>query len=307
MSHQHTISREVTCEGVGLHTGIRVALALKPAPIDFGIVFHRRDVGPSAYLEAIPEHVIDTRHATTLGKDGMEVHTVEHLMAALAGMGIDNCLIDLNGPEVPALDGSARPWVELLQEAQRKRQFAPKIYLKVKERTVVSDGSRFLQLVPSDGLAVFYTMSFHFPFLGEQSVAFNLSRKTFIEHIAPARTYVFLQDVEKLRGLGLAKGGSLENTVVITEEGVINGGLRWRDELVRHKVLDMIGDLYLLGKPLVGSLIAYGAGHELHVQLAQEIRRQLVPKKTGSPFPAVIEKLVEPLLSSSEMMEKAAI
>jgi UDP-3-O-[3-hydroxymyristoyl] N-acetylglucosamine deacetylase len=307
MSHQHTLSREVSCQGVGLHTGLKVSLTLKPAPIDHGIVFRRTDVGPSALIEAVPENVQDTHHATTIGKNGVEVRTIEHLMAALAGMGIDNCLIDLSGPEVPAMDGSARPWVELIQGAQRKRQFAPKTYLKVRDRIVVSNGSRFLQLVPSEKLTVFYTMSFSYPFLGEQSVAYNLSRKTFIENIAPSRTYVFLQDVERLRNAGLAQGGSLENTVVVSDEGILNGGLRWRDELVRHKVLDIIGDLYLLGSPVVGTLIAYGAGHELHVQLVQEIRKQLMPKRADFPLPTVIERLVLPLLPPQEMIEKAAI
>jgi UDP-3-O-[3-hydroxymyristoyl] N-acetylglucosamine deacetylase len=305
MSHQHTLSREVTCEGVGLHTGLKVSLTLKPAPIDHGIVFHRIDIGPSALVEARPENVQDTHHATTIGRDGVEVRTIEHLMAALAGMGIDNCLIDLTGPEIPAMDGSARPWVDLIQRSQRKRQFAPKTYLKVRERIVVSNGSRFLQLVPSEKLTVFYTMSFSYPFLGEQSVAYNLSRKTFIDNIAPSRTYVFLQDVERLRSAGLAQGGSLENTVVVSDEGILNGGLRWRDELVRHKVLDIIGDLYLLGSPVVGTLIAYGAGHELHVQLVQKIQEQLMPKKADFPLPTVIEKLVQPLLPSQKMVEKA--
>lgn len=284
-----------------------ISLTLKPAPIDHGIVFHRTDMGPSALIEAMPENVQDTHYATTIGKNGVEVRTIEHLMAALAGMGIDNCLIDLSGPEVPAMDGSAGPWVDLIQRARRRRQFAPKTYLKVRDRIVVSSGGRFLQLVPSEKLTVFYTMSFNYPFLGEQSVAYNLSRQTFIDNIAPSRTYVFLQDVERLRSAGLGQGGSLENTVVVSDEGILNGGLRWRDELVRHKVLDVIGDLYLLGSPVVGTLIAYGAGHELHVQLVQEIQKQLMPKKAEFPIPAVIERLVQPLLPRQEMVEKAAI
>lgn len=307
MSHQHSISREVSCKGVGLHTGLSVSLTLKPAPIDHGIVFHRTDIGSSALVEAVPENVQDTHYATTIGKNGVEVRTIEHLMAALAGMGIDNCLIDLSGPEVPAMDGSARPWVDLIQRARRRRQFAPKTYLKVRDRIVVSSSGRFLQLVPSEKLTVFYTMSFRYPFLGEQSVAYNLSRETFIDNIAPSRTYVFLQDVERLRSAGLGQGGSLENTVVVSDEGILNGGLRWRDELVRHKVLDVIGDLYLLGSPVVGTLIAYGAGHELHVQLVREIQKQLMPKKAEFPLPAVIERLVQPLLPRQEMVEKAAI
>ena len=306
MSHQHTISREVSCHGIGLHTGASISLTLKPASIDHGIIFRRTDLHPAALVEAIPENVLDTHHATTIGKNGVKVRTIEHLLAALAGMRIDNCLVELDGPEIPAADGSARPWVELLQKAQRKRQFAPKTFLKVKERVVVSDGTRFLQLVPSEKLMVFYTMSFGYPFLGEQSVAYNLSRKTFMENIAPARTYVFLQDVERLRAIGLAQGGSLENTVVITEEGILNGGLRWRDELVRHKVLDVIGDLYLLGKPLVGTLIAYGAGHELHIRLVQEIQKQLAPRRADCSLPTVIEKWVTPLLPAGEMLEEPA-
>ena len=307
MSHQHTLFREVSCRGVGLHTGLDVSLTLKPASIGHGIVFRRTDIGPSALIEAIPENVQNTHYATTLGKNGAEVRTIEHLMAAFAGMGVDNCLVNLSGPEVPVMDGSARPWVDLIQRAQRKRQFAPRTYLKVRERIVVSDGSRFLQLVPSEKLTVFYTMSFSYPFLGEQSVAYNLSRKTFVDSISPSRTYVFLQNLERIRSAGLGKGGSLENTVVVSDEGILNGGLRWRDELVRHKVLDVIGDLYLLGSPVVGTLIAYGAGHELHVRLVQEIQKQLMPKKADFPLPAVIEKLVQPLLPHQEMVEKAAI
>jgi UDP-3-O-[3-hydroxymyristoyl] N-acetylglucosamine deacetylase len=306
VSHQHTVSQEVSLQGIGLHTGARVEAILKPAPTDHGIVFRRVDLNPPVSVEAKPDNVIDTRHAVTLGKEKVGVQTVEHLLAALAGMGIDNCLIELNGPEVPAVDGSARPWVELIQKAQRKRQFAPKTFLKVKERIVVSDGPRFLQLVPSDKLMVFYTMSFGHPFLGEQSVAFNLSRRTFVECIAPARTYVLLQDVERLRAMGLAQGGSLDNTIVIAEDGILNGGLRWRDELVRHKVLDVIGDLYLLGKPLVGTLIAYAAGHELHIRLVQEIQKHLEPKRANSAAPSLIERLVTPLVPGAEMLEKPA-
>jgi len=282
-------------------------MTLKPALANTGIVFQRRDLPESPIVGARPENIQAVHHAITLGKKGVTVRTVEHLLSALAGLGVDNLLVELEGGEVPAMDGSARPFVELLLQAGVRRLFQPKTYLKVKRRILVQEGKRSVQVVPSEGLKVFYTMSFDHPLLGEQSVAFNISREIYAREIAPSRTFGFLKDVPYLREMGLALGGSISNAILVGEEGVLNGGLRYPDELVRHKVLDLLGDLCLLGKPLVGTVIAYGAGHSLHAQLVKEIQRQLdLEEAQEASLPRVIEKWVKPLLPISEPLETLA-
>lgn len=275
MSTQQTIQRPVSCSGIGLHTGKPVRMTLRPASEGFGIVFKRIDLGEDALVEARPEHVADVHYSTTIAKDGVEVRTIEHLMAALAGLGIDNLLVELVGEEVPAADGSAAPFAELIREAGLLKQQAPRTSLRVKRPIAIDLGNRSIRLVPSKTLKVIYTMTFDHPLLGEQTVALPISSEVFIREVAPARTYGFLKDVEHLRSRGLAKGGSLGNAIVIGEEGILNGKLRFRDELVRHKILDLLGDLYLLGKPVVGTIIAHSAGHLLHTKLVREIQRQL--------------------------------
>ncbi len=308
MSHQRTLERPVRCKGIGLHTGEKVAMTLYPAPANRGVIFRRTDLPSAPTIEARPEHVVDTQYATTIAKNGASVKTIEHLMSALAGMGVDNVQVDLTGPEVPILDGSAAPFVELLRQAGLRRQFAPKTFLKVRQPITVEVGTRSLRIVPSQRLKVIYTMCFDHPVLGEQTVAMEVGRDRYAREVAPSRTYGFVSDLDMLSRLGLAKGGSLENAVVIGEDGVLNGPLRFPDELVRHKILDLLGDLYLLGKPLVGTIIAHGAGHQLHLQLVHRIQEHLgAEPEPFSLSAAAVEQWVSPLLPPSRPLKAAAV
>ena len=305
MSHQRTLQTVATCEGIGLHTGQSVRVCLRPAPANSGVVFKRVDLPAAPTIEAKPANIVDVHHATTIGKGGVKVRTIEHLMAAFAGMGLDNVLVELHGEEVPVMDGSAAPFVEIIRKAGLRRQMAPRTYLKVKERLVVEAERRSIQIVPSERLQVIYTMRFDHPLLGEQSVAFDISRDTFVREIAGCRTFGFLKDVEGLRRRNLALGGSFENAVVIGDGGVVNGDLRFRDELVRHKVLDLLGDLYLLGKPVLGTVIAHSAGHLLHTRLVQEIQRHLDLQQVTPARKSVIERWARPLLQPERSLKVA--
>jgi UDP-3-O-[3-hydroxymyristoyl] N-acetylglucosamine deacetylase len=309
LSHQRTLDKPVQCEGVGLHTGEHAALVLRPAPANKGVFFRRTDLPGAPVIPARPEYVIDTQYATTLAKNGASVKTIEHLMAALAGMGVDNVQIDLSGPEVPIFDGSALAFVEVLRKAGLRRQFAPKTFLKVRQPITVEVGTRSLRIVPSERLKVIYTMCFDHPILGEQTTAMDVGRERFIRDVAPSRTFGFLRDIEMLRRMGLAKGGSLDNAIVVAEDGILNGPLRFSDELVRHKILDLMGDLFLLGKPLVGTIIAQGAGHQMHVQLVRRIQEQL-GQTAPEPFSlsaAAVEQWVSPLLPTTRGLKPAVL
>jgi UDP-3-O-[3-hydroxymyristoyl] N-acetylglucosamine deacetylase len=221
---------------------------------------------------------------------------------------VDNVQVDVTGPEVPILDGSAAPFVDLLRQAGLRRQFAPKTFLKVRQPITVEIGTRSLRIVPSQRLKVIYTMCFDHPVLGEQTVALEVGRDRYARDIAPSRTFGFLRDLDLLMRLGLAKGGSLENALVIGEEGVLNGPLRFPDELVRHKILDLLGDLYLLGKPLVGTIIAHGAGHQLHLQLVHRIQEDLgLAPEPFSLSAGAVEQWVSPLLPSSGPLKAAVV
>ena len=283
-------------------------MTLYPAPANRGVVFRRMDLPTAPTIEAQPDHVVDSQYATTIAKDGASVKTIEHLMSALAGMGVDNVQVDLTGPEVPILDGSAAPFVELLRQAGLRRQFAPKTFLKVRQPIAVEMGTRSLRIVPSQRLKVIYTMCFDHPLLGEQTVAMEVVRERYEREVAPSRTFGFLRDLDMLSRLGLAKGGSLENALLIGEEGVLNGPLRFPDELVRHKILDLLGDLYLLGKPLVGTIIAHGAGHQLHLMLVRRIQEHLgMAPEPFSLSAAAVEQWVSPLLPSSRPLKAAVV
>jgi UDP-3-O-[3-hydroxymyristoyl] N-acetylglucosamine deacetylase len=305
VSHQRTLQTAAACEGIGLHTGQTVRMCLRPAAANFGVAFKRIDLPASPTIEANPANIVDAHHATTIGKGGVKVRTIEHLMAAFAGMGLDNVLVELNGEEVPIMDGSAAPFVELIKKAGLRRQMVPRTYLKIKERLVVEADRRSIQIVPSERLQVIYTMRFDHPLLGEQSAAFDISKETFISEIASCRTFGFVKDVEELRRRNLALGGSFDNAVVIGEGGVLNGDLRFRDELVRHKVLDLLGDLYLLGRPVLGTVIAHSAGHLLHTRLVQEIQRHLDIQHAAPARNGVIERWVRPLLQSERSLKVA--
>ncbi len=305
MSHQRTLQTAAACEGIGLHTGRTVRMCLRPAAANVGVAFKRIDLPASPTIEANPANIVDAHHATTIGKGGVKVRTIEHLMAAFAGMGLDNVLVELNGEEVPIMDGSAAPFVELIKKAGLRRQMVPRTYLKIKERLVVEADRRSIQIVPSERLQVIYTMRFDHPLLGEQSAAFDISKETFISEIASCRTFGFVKDVEELRRRNLALGGSFDNAVVIGEGGVLNGDLRFRDELVRHKVLDLLGDLYLLGRPVLGTVIAHSAGHLLHTRLVQEIQRHLDIQHAGPARNGVIERWARPLLQPERSLKVA--
>src|SRR3954467_13249542 len=270
MNAQRTLRRSIACAGIGLHSGKKVALSLRPAPAGAGIRFRRADLG-GLEVPATVQHVGGINYATGLTRDAVHIDTVEHLLSALVSLNIDNVLIELNSPEVPIMDGSAAPFVYLIQEAGVKVQAAPRTYLKIVRPISISRGDKRIALFPSDHFKITYSVSYDHPLLRHQSRTIRITEESFIEDIAPARTFTFLKDVEMLRQNGLALGGSLENAIVLGETGVLNNALRFDDEFVRHKILDAIGDLALVGYPVVGHLVAHRAGHALHTEFAAKI------------------------------------
>jgi UDP-3-O-[3-hydroxymyristoyl] N-acetylglucosamine deacetylase len=271
MNSQRTLRRPVSCSGIGLHSGQKVTLSLKPAPADYGIRFQRSDLG-GLEIPATVTHLGGIRLATGLTREAVSVETVEHLLAALTALGIDNVIVELNTPEVPIMDGSAAPFVYLiLNEAGVKRLAAPKKFLKVVRPISLSQGDKRIALYPSDHFKVTYSISFDHPLIRHQSRTMTITDETFVEEIAPARTFGFLKEVEMLRQRGLALGGSLDNAIVLGETGVLNNALRFEDEFVRHKILDVIGDLSLVGYPVIGHLVAHRGGHALHTAFASRI------------------------------------
>jgi UDP-3-O-[3-hydroxymyristoyl] N-acetylglucosamine deacetylase len=263
----------VHCAGIGLHSGQKVTLSLKPAPADYGIRFQRADLGG---LE-IPAHVSHLggrqQLQTGLVSDNGSVETVEHLLAALRSLGIDNVCVELNHPEVPIMDGSSAPWVYLIQDAGMKELNVPRRTIEILRHIQVQHGDKRIALYPSDGFKISYTISFDHPLLRHQQKTMELDEQVFVDEIAPARTFGFLKEVEMLRQKGLALGGSLENAIVLGETGVLNP-LRFEDEFVRHKILDVIGDLALVGHPIQGHLVVHRGGHALHTAFAAELLRQ---------------------------------
>src|SRR3954454_585580 len=270
MSAQHTLRRPVSCTGIGLHSGNKVTLSLKPSPADSGIRFQRSDLG-GLEIPAIVTHLGGIQYQTGLTREAVSVETVEHLLAALTALSIDNAIIELNSPEVPIMDGSAAPFVYLLQEAGVKRLQAPRRYLKVLRPISLTHGDKRIALYPSDHFKVTYSISFDHPLLRHQSRTMRITEETFVEEIAPARTFGFLKEVEMLRQRGLALGGSLDNAIVLGDTDILNKALRFEDEFVRHKILDVIGDLSLVGHPVVGHLVAHRGGHALHTAFAARI------------------------------------
>jgi UDP-3-O-[3-hydroxymyristoyl] N-acetylglucosamine deacetylase len=269
MAYRRTLRREVACTGIGLHSGRPVRLRLLPAPAEHGIRFARTDVGVE--IPATLGHIGGQDHATTLCRDGVSVATVEHLLAALHGLGVDDARVEVNGPEVPVLDGSAAPFVILLHEAGLRPLAVPRMHLRVREAVEVVHGAKRARLVPAEHFEISYAIGFDHPLLRHQALSLRVTPRTFTEALAPARTFGFLREVEMLRKGGLALGGSLENAVVIGETGVLNNKLRFEDEFVRHKMLDAVGDLALLGYPLLGRLEAEKAGHALHAAVARKL------------------------------------
>jgi UDP-3-O-[3-hydroxymyristoyl] N-acetylglucosamine deacetylase len=270
MSAQRTLRRSISCTGIGLHSGNKVTLSLKPAPADFGIRFRRTDLG-GLEIPATVQHLAGINYATGLSRDAATVETVEHLLSALVSLGVDNALVELSQPEVPIMDGSAAPFVYLIHEAGVKRLTPPRRYLKVVRPISLSRGDKRIAIYPSEHFKVTYSIAFDHPLLRHQSRTMRINEDTFVEEIAPARTFGFLKEVEMLRQQGLALGGSLENAIVIGDTGVLNNALRFDDEFVRHKILDVIGDLALIGHRVIGHVVAHRGGHALHTAFAAQL------------------------------------
>lgn len=283
MLKQRTLKKIVTATGVGLHTGEKVRLALRPAPPDTGIVFERTDVSPAICIPARPESVRDTRLSSCLiakAADGTEVRvsTVEHLMSALAGLGIDNLFVEVTAPEIPILDGSAAPFVYLLQSAGLVEQNRAKRFVRILKPVEVRDGpdagGRWARLTPHEGFRLDFSIDFNHPAVDRtgQSASVDLGLTPYVREVARARTFGFMQDVETMRANGLALGGSLDNAIVMDEFRILNNdGLRYADEFVKHKILDAIGDLYLLGHPIIGAYSAHKSGHALNNRLLRSL------------------------------------
>jgi UDP-3-O-[3-hydroxymyristoyl] N-acetylglucosamine deacetylase len=274
MLAQRTLNTAIKTTGVGLHTGARVELNLRPAAPDTGIVFHRIDLAHAVSIPAHATNVGDTRLSSTLTLGGASISTVEHLMSACAGLGIDNLHIDVAGPEIPIMDGSAAPFVFLLQSAGIVEQTAPKRYLRIVATIEVNDGDKWARFEPFDGFKLDFTIDFPHPVFGSENrhVVIDFAQHSYVKEVARARTFGFMQDVEAMRSAGLALGGSLQNAIVLDETRVLNSeGLRFDNEFAKHKVLDAIGDLYLLGHPMIGQYTAFKSGHALNNALTRSL------------------------------------
>ncbi len=267
MIRQRTLRNAIKATGVGLHTGEKVYLTLNPAPVDTGIVFRRVDLDPVAEIPARAENVGDTTLSTSLVVDGERVSTVEHLLSAMAGLGIDNAFVDVSAPEVPIMDGSAGPFVFLIQSAGIEEQNAAKKFIRIKRPVTVEDGDKVASFLPFDGFKVSFTIDFDHPVFRDRSAhaEVDFSSTSFVKEVSRARTFGFMHEIEYLRSKGLARGGSVDNAIVVDEYRILNqDGLRYDDEFVKHKVLDAIGDIYLLGYSLIGEFRAHKSGHALN-------------------------------------------
>lgn len=270
MIRQRTLKNVIRATGVGLHTGKKVYLTLRPAAADAGIVFRRVDLDEPVEIKASPENVGDTRLSTSLVKGDVRISTVEHLLSAMAGLGIDNAIVDVSAPEVPIMDGSAGPFVFLIQSAGIVEQNAPKRFFRIKRTIKVQDGDKWAQFEPFEGFKVSFAIDFDHPVFKSkiQQAEVDFSTTSFVKEVSRARTFGFMRDIEQLRERELALGGSLDNAVVVDDFRVLNeDGLRYEDEFVKHKILDAIGDLYLLGHSLIGAFSGYKSGHTLNKQL----------------------------------------
>jgi len=274
MIRQRTLRNVIRATGVGLHTGDKVYLTLRPAAPDTGVVFRRVDLPQPVEIRACPENVGDTRLSTTLVKDGVRISTVEHLLSAFAGLGIDNAYVDVSAPEVPIMDGSAGPFVFLLQSAGIEEQSRPKRFIRIKRRVSVEEGDKFALFEPYRGFKVEFSIDFDHPAFSSRSQAATVDFTTtsFVKEVSRARTFGFLRDIEALRQQNLALGGSMDNAVVVDDYRVLNDeGLRYEDEFVKHKILDAVGDLYLLGHSLIGSFRGHKSGHALNNRLLRAL------------------------------------
>ena len=274
MLRQRTLKNSIRATGVGLHSGQKVFMSLLPAGPDTGVIFRRVDLEKPVEIPAYALNVGATELASTLMKDGAKVATVEHLMSAIAGLGIDNCVVELSAPEVPIMDGSSGPFVFLIQSAGIQEQDAPKRFIRIKQPLQVQDGDKFARFEPFEGFRVSFSIDFRHPVFktSRQTATIDFSTTSFVKEVSRARTFGFMRDVETMRSKNLALGGSLDNAVVLDEYRVLNNeGLRYEDEFVRHKILDAIGDLYLMGHSLIGSYTAYKSGHQLNNKLLRAL------------------------------------
>ena len=277
MIRQRTLKNTIRATGVGLHSGKKVYLTLKSAPVDTGIVFCRTDLDPVVEIAARAENVGETTLSTTLVKDGVKVATVEHLLSAMAGLGIDNAYIEVSAEEVPIMDGSAGPFVFLIQSAGIEEQASAKKFIRIKKEVTVKDGDKVATFVPFNGFKVSFTIDFDHPaFKGRsQETSVDFSSTSFVKEVSRARTFGFMRDIEQLRAMNLALGGSVDNAIVVDESKILNeDGLRYDDEFVKHKVLDAIGDLYLLGNSLIGEFKGHKSGHDLNNKLLRALIAQ---------------------------------
>jgi UDP-3-O-[3-hydroxymyristoyl] N-acetylglucosamine deacetylase len=302
MLRQRTLKSLVSATGVGLHTGQKVRMSLRPAQPDSGIVFRRLDLPGAADIPARADLVGETRLCSCLVSGEVKIHTIEHLMSALSGLGVDNAYVDLDGPEVPIMDGSAAPFVLLIQQAGIEEQGAPKRFLRVKKRIEARDGDKWAVLEPYEGFKLSFSIVYRHPVIEKSNTALTVdfANTSFLKEVARARTYGFMHDVEDLREVGLALGGGLENAVVLDEHRVLNAeGLRFGDEFIRHKILDAIGDLYLLGRPLLAAFSAHKSGHALNNRLLRQLAAdasatEVVTFERAEEAPAGVGGLLRP-------------
>jgi UDP-3-O-[3-hydroxymyristoyl] N-acetylglucosamine deacetylase len=262
----------VACEGIGLHSGAPVSMRMLPAPSGTGIVFRRTDLD-GYEIEAISRNVARVSYATSLMKKGVFISTTEHLLSAFIGMGIDNAIIELDNLELPILDGSAKPFVEMIQKAGIRKQRRPRKYLKIARELELREGDKFIAVYPANSYSVSYSINFPHPLIGKETFEVELTNGSYLRQIAGARTFGSREDEQAMRNMGLIRGASRENCIVLTRDGVENGPLRFRDEFVRHKILDLVGDLALLGKQVLGKVVADRAGHAMHTALVSRILR----------------------------------
>ena len=260
------------CSGIGLHSGAPVSMRIIPGPPGTGIVFRRVDLD-GFEIEAISRNVARVSYATSLMKKGVFISTTEHLLSAFVGLGIDNAIVELDNLELPILDGSALPFVELIQKAGIRKQRRPRKYLKILREVEMREGNKFIAVHPADSYSVSYSINFPHPLIGKETLQVELANGSYVRKIAAARTFGSREDEKAMRNMGLIRGATRENCIVLTRDGVENGPLRFPDEFVRHKVLDLVGDLALLGKPILGRIVADRAGHAMHTALVSRILR----------------------------------
>jgi len=269
---EQTIRSAVECSGIGLHSGAPVSLRILPAPANTGIVFRRVDL-EGFEVEAISRNVARVSYATSLMKKSVLISTTEHLLSAFIGMGIDNAIVELDNLELPILDGSARPFVDLIRRAGVRKQRRPRTYIRIRRALELREANKFIAVYPADTYSVSYTINFPHPLIGRETFTLDLSNGQYVSGIAPARTFGFLHEAEAMRQQGLIRGASKENAVVLTRDGLVNPPLRFADEFVRHKILDLIGDLALIGRRILGNVVADRAGHAMHTALVSRLLR----------------------------------